>query len=117
MIQFAQPLVSDRVYQIPGIDALKSSPSITSSPVNIGGFLTWPNEVTKAPDSIFKAEVILVAGGWFVPTKTRGGIWYSTRSKSGKMSKWVPIIEKEGWFYHRVLYVITGPLESDGTNP
>jgi hypothetical protein len=102
-MQFAQPIVSDRVYQIPGIGEIKDNPSITSSPINIGGFITWPNEITKAPDSIFGAEVLIVAGGWFVPTKTRGGIWFSKRSMSGKMSKWSPIVEKEGWFYHRVL--------------
>jgi hypothetical protein len=38
-----------------------------------------PNYVVKAPRSVFGIDGIVAAGGFLVPTKTNGGIWFSER--------------------------------------
>lgn len=51
----------------------------TPRPERIAGDVTWPNYVVQAPISVFGMDGIVVAGGFLVPTKTNGGIWFSPR--------------------------------------
>lgn len=53
--------------------------SETPRPQRIVGDVTWPNYVVQAPRSVFGMDGIVVAGGFLVPTKTNGGIWFSAR--------------------------------------
>ena len=43
----------------------------------IEGTLVWPNTVTDAPVSVFGKPGIVAAGGFLVPGKNNGGIWFS----------------------------------------
>ena len=45
----------------------------------ISGSVNWPNYVAKAPHAVFGMHGVVIAGGFLVPTKTDGGIWFSPR--------------------------------------
>jgi hypothetical protein len=45
----------------------------------IEGKVTWPNTVAKAPASVFGDDGVVTAGGFLVPGKSDGGIWFSFR--------------------------------------
>ena len=63
-------------YQDAGTAALGST---TPRLKKIAGDVTWPNYVLQAPKSVFGMDGVVVAGGFLVPTKTNGGIWFSAR--------------------------------------
>ncbi|KAJ3091796.1 hypothetical protein HK102_013387 [Quaeritorhiza haematococci] len=109
--QFAQVFVTDKVWHIANIDTVKSNPSILNKPPHINGFITWPNEITVGPAAVFGQESVVVAGGWFVPTKRTGGVWYAVRNQDGSFQDWIPVVQKPEWFYHRVLYY---DMDGDG---
>lgn len=70
-----------------------------SSPTTIEGSLTWPNEVTYAPSSVFGQDGVVVAGGFLVPGKSNGGIWFSTHGQ-----EWINLFTAKNYFYHRVRF-------------
>ncbi|KAJ3285097.1 hypothetical protein HDU76_008186 [Blyttiomyces sp. JEL0837] len=60
------PFASDSGYMMPNIgDNLKTFNATTAT--KIGGSITWPNEMTVAPASLFGAPGVLAAGGFLVP--------------------------------------------------
>jgi len=70
----------------------------------IPGSVTWPNEVKEGNTEIFGGNGIAVAGGFLVPFKSNGGIWYSPQNEQGDFTNWVNLYQKNGWFYHRIEY-------------
>ncbi|KAJ3087072.1 hypothetical protein HK102_011863 [Quaeritorhiza haematococci] len=68
--------------------------------------LTWPNEVTAAPPSLFGQAGVLVAGGFLPPTKNNGGLWFAPYRNDGNALGELYMIHRQlGWFYHRALAV------------
>ncbi|KAI9154692.1 hypothetical protein HJFPF1_07249 [Paramyrothecium foliicola] len=68
----------------------------------IPGNVTWPNDVTLAPKSVFGTEGVLVGGGFLAPTKNNGGIWFSPSKCDGSSGPLVQLAgTKENWFYHK----------------
>ena len=117
----AVPYSSDYVYYIKNYDA--------TSPVNIEVLsdkaLVWPNEAIYLNNSIINAKIdafggLLVAGGFLVPTKSKGGLYYYpfTSDDRSTVTKADPILltldaqDKTEWFYHRARHV---DLDGDGT--
>jgi len=88
---------SDRVYFIPDIGSFGDLVSI-----QIKGSLVWPNELTYVSASLFGSEGVLVAGGFLVPLKSNGGIWFSPKTGSTAQGNWIEIFRNSnGFFYHR----------------
>ncbi|KAK6212596.1 hypothetical protein LQW54_005181 [Pestalotiopsis sp. IQ-011] len=104
-------LLGDSVHRINDISTVGSVGLGKLTAAKIGGSITWPNDITVAPAEVFGAEGVLVGGGFLVPTKTNGGIWYSANTAAGRSSSWVQLIEQSGWWYHRVLFA---DMDGDG---
>jgi hypothetical protein len=105
------PFSSDNVYYLPNYN-LNSMPTVQT--LN-NEKLEWPNEVTYTEESIFNSIIdpyggLIVAGGFLVPTKNHGGLFYypfSTKDRSA-INKNPPIVLTrvgDSWFYHRVRFV------------
>ncbi|KAI0174838.1 hypothetical protein BJ166DRAFT_606773 [Pestalotiopsis sp. NC0098] len=104
-------LLGDSVHRINDISTVGSVGLGKLTATKIGGSITWPNDITVAPAEVFGAEGVLVGGGFLVPTKTNGGIWYSANTAAGRSASWVQLIEQSGWWYHRVLFA---DMDGDG---
>jgi hypothetical protein len=63
------------------------------------GSVTWPNLVNKAPASVFGSAGVIIAGGFLVPGKTNGGIWFS-----GADGKIIELFRGKDYFYHTVAF-------------
>jgi hypothetical protein len=71
-----------------------------------------PNEIRHAPVSLLGQEGVLAAGGFLVPGKSNGGIWFSPRGKDNTQGEWVPLYhDKHGFFYHRAFIM---DVDGDG---
>ena len=65
-----------------------------------------------APSSLFGEEGVVAAGGFLVPGKSNGGIWYSPRNKDNVQGSWVPLYkDNHGYFYHRIFVM---DVDGDG---
>ena len=64
------------------------------------GSVTWPNLVQKAPASVFGVEGVVVSGGFLVPGRTNGGLWFS----SAKDNKLIELFRGKDYFYHQVAF-------------
>ena len=103
---------SDYVYRINDAASIANSDFSSASETHVPGSITWPNDVTYAPASVFGTEGILVGGGFLVPGKSDGGIYYSPTDSSGNSGNWVEIVSGgSGWFYHRALLA---DIDNDG---
>eukprot|EP00536_Pseudo-nitzschia_multiseries_P008844 jgi/Psemu1/199154/e_gw1.232.77.1 len=96
--------------------------------------ITWPNEITKVPAKLIiqqkqqkqheqqqrvtnfmeslSQDALLVADGFLVPGKDRGGI-YVVQNPAHKESEWsIPLtnpVSSDRWFYHKSIWVdLTG---------
>lgn len=79
--------------------------------------VVWPNEVTQVPPELFSSSPgFLMAGGFLVPTKSNGGIWYVNTSSADSLQT-PPLMlttEDPGWFYHRAVFAdLTGDGKLD----
>ncbi|KAF7539588.1 hypothetical protein G7054_g2019 [Neopestalotiopsis clavispora] len=104
-------LLGDSVHRINDIATVGSVGLGQLTPTKIGGSITWPNDITVAPAEVFGTEGVLVGGGFLVPTKTDGGIYFSANGASGRSASWAQLIEQSGWWYHRVLFA---DMDGDG---
>ncbi|KAG5653434.1 hypothetical protein H0H81_000436 [Sphagnurus paluster] len=104
-------LGSDYVYRINDIASVTKSAGLGGlTSAKIDGSVTWPNDVVAAPKSIFGTDGVVVGGGFLVPGKGNGGIYFSP-SVSGKSGAWVTLAAKSGWFYHRAVFA---DMDGDG---
>ncbi|KAK9773072.1 putative FG-GAP repeat protein [Seiridium cardinale] len=103
-------LFGDSVHRINNIAAVGTVGLAKLKAIKITGSITWPNDITIAPSEIFGTEGVLVGGGFLVPTKTNGGIYYSAYSGTTSQS-WIELISQSGWWYHRVLFA---DMDGDG---
>ena len=91
--------------------------SSKTSKVFQSGFV-WPNEVTYISQSIVNQTVdpfggLIASGGFLVPTKTKGGLYYFPFSGLDRykidIAKPIELSFQTGnrqdWFYHRVMFV------------
>ncbi len=69
------PFASDHVSYFPQASTALSS--LKPTPMRINGSITWPNTIEYAPASVFGKEGVVASGGFLVPGKTNGGIWFS----------------------------------------
>lgn len=65
-------------------------------PTQLKGQITWPNVATKAPASVFGVDGAVIAGGFLVPGKNNGGIWFQQKGTENL----VQIFAAKGFFYH-----------------
>lgn len=103
-------LLSDSVHRINNIANSVTNGIDSMTAVKIQGDIVWPNDITAAPAEVFGTEGVVVGGGFLVPTKTNGGIFYSANS-GAKSGTWVELISQTGWWYHRVLFA---DMDGDG---
>lgn len=63
--------------------------------------IVWPNEIEKYPSLVEGDEALVVASGFFPPTKNNGGIYLVNKRTNAieKISK-----DKNGWWYHRTRF-------------
>ena len=101
---------SDAGYRINDIADLTTKGMSGMTATKIGGSVTWPNDITAAPNNIFGSDGIIVGGGFLVPGKSNGGIYFSA-SANGASADWIELYAKSGWFYHRVLFA---DIDNDG---
>jgi hypothetical protein len=81
------PFGKDQVYLYPDASKVFSGPAPTGSESvptthyqTVEGSVVWPNEVTPVPPALFGGrEGVVVAGGFLVPGKSNGGLWFSER--------------------------------------
>ena len=112
LISEFQALGSDSIQRVDGLAGLVKSGSVSSAKTTrVGGSVTWPNDVTSAPATIFGAEGFVVGGGFLVPGKGNGGIWYSAFTANGSSTDLIKLAGKSGWFYHRVIFA---DIDGDG---
>lgn len=76
--------------------------------------ISWPNEVTSIPHPLheYTRDALLVADGFLVPGKDRGGI-YVVNNPGHEESEWsIPLTDTstiDRWFYHKAVWVdLTG---------
>ncbi|KAG5653433.1 hypothetical protein H0H81_000435 [Sphagnurus paluster] len=102
---------SDYVYRINNVaSATKPAGLAGLTATKIAGSVTWPNDVVAAPKSIFGTDGVVVGGGFLVPGKGNGGLYFSP-SASGSSGSWVTLAAKSGWFYHRAVFA---DMDGDG---
>jgi hypothetical protein len=75
----------------------------SASATKLDGSVTWPNTVTKTPSQLFGGDGVVIAGGFLVPGKSNGGIWY-VPVVDGKPGAMINLFQASGFFYHRVLF-------------
>jgi hypothetical protein len=73
------------------------------SPKSYGEFL-WPNELSSFHDKC--GQVLLVPDGFLTPGQSDGGVYGIRNWQSSRPSSHYRLTRhKEGWFYHRAVYV------------
>ncbi|KAI9830559.1 MAG: hypothetical protein M1838_005787 [Thelocarpon superellum] len=109
----------DYVYRINDVSkAVASGSSSNAASVGISaltathvpGSVTWPNDVTAAPKELFGSDGVVVGGGFLVPGKSDGGLYFSP-SANGASGDFVELYSQSGWFYHRALFA---DVDNDG---
>ncbi|XP_019628570.1 PREDICTED: uncharacterized protein LOC109473102 [Branchiostoma belcheri] len=107
------PFTQDYVWGVPDVGSRLQSVS-SWTPEIITNQLHWPNEAEPVPVDVFgKAGVVSVSAGFFLPTKTDGGL-FLVDGWPGKAGSPVDISsddEKRDWFFHRVEWV---DMDGDG---
>ena len=107
-----QAFGDDSVSRIDDLAGLVKSGDFSDAKVSkVSGSVTWPNDVTAAPSDVFGTDGFVVAGGFLVPGKGNGGIWFSPTSSTGQSGKLVKLGGQSGWFYHRVIFA---DMDMDG---
>ena len=101
---------NDYVYRIDDVANAASSGLSSMAETHVPGTITWPNDVTAAPKDVFGSDGIVVGGGFLVPGKSDGGLYFSASSNSAS-SEFVELISQSGWFYHRALFA---DIDGDG---
>jgi hypothetical protein len=104
-------LATDGVYRVDDITKLPTVGLAGEKATRIAGSVTWPNDITEAPKEVFGVDGIVLGGGFLVPTKTNGGIYFSPATATGSGAL-VELIATDGWFYHRVIFA---DMDGDGT--
>ena len=86
--------------------------------------LHWPNEISYTRESLLGPQLdryggLLVAGGFLVPSKTNGALYYypfNSQDRSSVSSDKPILLTEQGsqeWFYHRAMVL---DLNGEGTN-
>ncbi|KAJ3315773.1 hypothetical protein HDU76_002102 [Blyttiomyces sp. JEL0837] len=105
------PFSSDAGYFIPAIGSKLATFNATTA-TKIGGSITWPNEMSLAPASVFGKDGVLAAGGFLVTGHTNGGISYSTKTDATTPGAWKTLwSNSNGYFYHRAIVM---DVDGDG---
>ncbi|XP_066268656.1 uncharacterized protein [Branchiostoma lanceolatum] len=107
------PFTQDYVWGVPDVGSRLQSPA-SWTPEVITYQLHWPNEVEPVPVDVFgKPGVVSVAGGFFLPTKSDGGLFLidGWPDKAGSPVDISSDDEKRDWFFHRVEWV---DMDGDG---
>lgn len=107
------PFTSDNVYYIKNYNPSSNTVQTLN---NFG--LVWPNELIYTNESIYDPKFdafggLVVAGGFLVPTKSNGGLYYYPFTSLDRSSVSInpPILlssntqDKVSWFYHRARHV------------
>lgn len=103
-------LLGDAVYRIDGLTSSTQVGGLDAT--KLSGSVTWPNDIRAAPAEVFGSDGIVVGGGFLVPGKTDGGIYFSASGGPGGSSgPLVRLTTYPGWFYHRVLFA---DMDNDG---
>jgi hypothetical protein len=90
----------DYTYVIPDASGLASGIKDTV-PIRIGGNVVWPNFVQDTPISLFGVPGVIISGGFLVPGRTSGGLWFSSLV-NGKPGDQVELYRGRDYFYHQV---------------
>lgn len=108
-----QLLGGDSVSRLDNLADVVKSGSIANAPTTkIGGSITWPNDATPVPSSLFGTDGIIIGGGFLVPGKGNGGLFFSPTGANGASGNWVKLGgTKKDWFYHRVIFA---DIDMDG---
>ena len=101
---------SDYVYRINDVSTAPTTQITGLAATQVSGSITWPNDVTAAPKEVFGTDGVVVGGGFLVPGKSDGGLYFSA-SSNGVSADWVELISQSGWFYHRALFA---DIDRDG---
>lgn len=103
-------LLQDAVHRINDISTLPAVGLGQLDATKVSGSITWPNDISLAPAEVFGTEGVVVGGGFLVPTKTDGGIYYSANSRS-RSTSWTKLAGPSDWWYHRVEFA---DMDNDG---
>jgi hypothetical protein len=108
-----QLLGGDSVSRLDNLADVVKSGSIANAPTTkTGGSITWPNDATPVPSDLLGTDGIIVGGGFLVPGKGNGGLFFSPTGANGASGNWVKLGgTKKDWLYHRVLFA---DIDMDG---
>lgn len=70
------------------------------TPIKLSGEVVWPNLVQKADESIFGVKGVIISGGFLVPGKTNGGLWFSSMVND-QPGPHIELFRGKGYFYHQ----------------
>ncbi|KAJ3106771.1 hypothetical protein HDU96_008119 [Phlyctochytrium bullatum] len=103
---------SDSVSMITNVGAAMSNFNNTAF-TTVPGWINWPNEVDKVSGAAFGGkEGLISAGGFLVPWKSFGSIYFSPTEGRGKQGDWINLYTDLGrYFYHRAIVV---DVDADG---
>ncbi|KAI9162799.1 hypothetical protein HJFPF1_04391 [Paramyrothecium foliicola] len=97
---------TDQINRVNNIASSVSGGLSSVTPARVPGSVTWPNDVTLAPRALFGTEGFIVGGGFLVPGKGNGGLWFSPSQTGGTSGALVKLSgTKSGWFYHKAEFV------------
>jgi hypothetical protein len=65
------------------------------------GSVTWPNYIQKAPESLFGIDGVVISGGFLVPGRTNGGLWFSS-FVNNIPGPHIELFRGKDYFYHQV---------------
>jgi hypothetical protein len=91
----------DYVYYINDAASVASGAKVT--PQRMPGNVVWPNTVAKAPASLFGQPGVLISGGFLVPGRGNGGLWWSAWDKNTAGTT-VELFRGRGYFYHQAVF-------------
>ncbi|XP_078584730.1 uncharacterized protein LOC144866912 [Branchiostoma floridae x Branchiostoma japonicum] len=109
------PFTQDYVWGVPDVGSRLQKPG-SWTPEVITNQLHWPNEIEPVPVDVFgKGGVVSVAGGFFLPTKTEGGLFlidgWPGKAETGSPADISSNDVKQDWFFHRVEWL---DMDGDG---
>lgn len=88
----------DYVYKF--TDAKELADGAKSVPLKLKGNTVWPNMVQSAPVELFQRQGVIISGGFLVPGKSDGGLWWSSDSDNTM----IELFKAKGYFYHKVAF-------------
>ncbi|XP_052066574.1 uncharacterized protein LOC127706175 isoform X1 [Mytilus californianus] len=96
------PFSTDTVQIVPDVGKHLLSNSSNIIPKIVTTKVTWPNEISGVPRSVFNKTMVAIPDGFLVPFKTDGSI--SLVDIDGKGPYKLTDDQTGKWFYHRVVW-------------